>query len=257
MSMSSFKPVLVMGAFLAAVLASATFGSAVGERSKQDTDGHENPVKVPTTAGTVVRCQDAPRIPEDNPQVWVRRTKTTVTVGWAGRGWPEFTVRLDDPTCRDRPDLGQWLRPVGPFPRFDDARIVKRPGEDRAYVGYTLFGDGEGLIARLEDITAVRPDGRSIDWKHQTATGGSAEIGNMDGRQVVRAVDGECTDGVCGDADYFDARDVQVGETVRVTFRFLDIPDDWDGESPLEAKQVVEVPFKVVSESRTGSAEPR
>ncbi|HKY57840.1 MAG TPA: hypothetical protein VJL80_07365 [Aeromicrobium sp.] len=198
-------------------------------------------------SATVIRCADAPRIPEDNPQVSVSRNSKTVTVSWVGRGWPEFTVRLDDPTCRDRPDLGQWLRPVGPFPRFENARIVVRPGMDCAYVGYTLFGNGEGLIARLEDITAVRPDGRSIDWKHQTATGGPSEIGDMSGRQVVTPDGAECGVPGGGDADYFDARDVQVGETVQVTFRFVEIPGDWDGESPIETKRVVEVPFKVVS----------
>jgi hypothetical protein len=79
----------------------------------------------------------------------------------------------------------------------------------------------------------------------------------MSGRQVVTPDGAECGVPGGGDADYFDARDVEVGETVRVTFRFLDIPGDWDGESPLEARRVVEVPFKVVSGSRIGSAEPR
>lgn len=199
---------------------------------------------------TVIRCVDAPHVPEDNPHVEVRRTNTKVTIGWVARhGWPGFTVHLDDPTCKDRPDLRQWLRPVGPFPRFEDARIVVRPGVDCAYVGYTLFGGVEGLIANLGDITAVREDGRSIDWKHQTATGGPAQIGAFDGREIVTPDGAECGVAGGGDADYFDARDVQVGETVRVTFRFLAVSDidNWDGESPLEAKKVVEAPFKVVS----------
>lgn len=206
---------------------------------------------------TVIRCADAPRIPEDT---WVNlnRTKRTVTVAWgARRGFPKFTVRPDDPTCEDRTDLRQWLRPVGPFPRFEDARIVVRPDNDCAYVGYTILSDQQ-LMANLEDITATRPSGQPIDWKHQTATGGPAAILARDGREVVTPDDpGGCGVGGTGDADYFDARDVQVGETVRVTFRFLDIPDDWDGEAPLGPKRVVEVPFKVVSGSRGGNAVPR
>ena len=241
---------VALGGFALAVASSAALGVASeGGRYEPGSDPRTVP---PATTSTdqqesLIRCADAPRIPEDNPQVTVRRTNKTITVSWVSRGWPEFTVHVDDPTCDARPDLRQLLRPVGPFPRFEDARIVVRPGQDRADVGYTLFGDGGGPIARLEDVTAVRSDGRSINWKHQTATGGSSEIGALDGRQIVRADDGMCTDGVCGDADYFDASDVKVGETVRVTFRFLDIPGDWDGESPIETRRVVEVPFKVVS----------
>lgn len=243
---------VALGGFAVAVACSAALGIASeGERYEPSP---ERRTVAPTTTstdqrGTVIRCAAAPRIPEDT-WVEVRRTDTTVTVAWGARhGWPEFTVRLDDPTCRDRPDLGQWLvRPVGTFPRFEDARIVVRPGIECAYVGYTLFGDGEPFRATLEDITAVGPDGRPIDWKHQTATGGPAEITNSSGRQVVTPDGAECGVPGGGDADYFDARDVEVGETILVTFRFFDDDDTDDGDdgSALEPTRTVEVPFKVV-----------
>lgn len=115
-------------------------------------------------------------------------------------------------------------------PRFQDARIVVRPGADRAFVGYTIIGTGDNQYASLSDIRAVGPDGRQIEWKHQTATGGPSEIVATAGR-IVRSP----PTGPGGDEDYFDASEVVVGQTVMVTFTFP------SGE--------VEVPFKVIQVS--------
>lgn len=126
-------------------------------------------------------------------------------------------------------------------PRFEDARIYVWDGQPRAYVGFTIIGRGDHQYASPETIRAVGEDDRAVDWKHQTATGGPADVVAMDGSQVVAP---GSPDG--GDADYFDASDVHVGETVTVTFRFVLLPNPWDGSAPPRAVHVVKVPFRVV-----------
>jgi hypothetical protein len=131
-------------------------------------------------------------------------------------------------------------RPVPP--RFDNARIILRPGEDRAYVGFTIIGSGDNQYATPTRISAVAPDGRAIDWKHQTATGGPADIVAMEGKRVY-----EPATGVGGDADYFDAAGLKIGDTIRVTFSFITMPDPSEGPMPAPRSTNVDVPFRVVA----------
>lgn len=126
-------------------------------------------------------------------------------------------------------------------PQFKNARVHVRSGQDRAYVGYTIIGHGDNQYASPETIRAVGEDGRAIDWKHQTATGGPADVFAMDGSRVEAPGSPES-----GDADYFDASDVRVGETITVTFRFVLPPNPDDGSTPPRAVHLVKVPFKVV-----------
>ena len=100
-------------------------------------------------------------------------------------------------------------------PRFEDARIVVRPGEKRAYVGYTILADGEGQYASYADVRAVGSDGRKLKWKHERALSGTDDV--IAGTRPI-VVEPRSDPG--GDAAYFDASDVRVGETLRVTIPF-------------------------------------
>lgn len=116
----------------------------------------------------------------------------------------------------------------GPPPTITDGRIVVRPGRKRAYVGYTIDGNGQVQHGRIEDVIVTGPNGGSIDWKHQTATGGPADIVALDGpRTEVPATE----EGA--DADYVDAAAVKAGQTVQVSFEF--------------PTGIVQVPFRVVA----------
>lgn len=184
---------------------------------------------------TITRCEDVPPPPKDPADIGVSRSAPdeaikTVYLAWVDRSdaLVEYTVRVDDPTCGNRPDIRAWFTIRAGRPRFEDARIVVRPGEDRAYVGYTVVGSGENQYASLSDIRAVGPSGQVLDWKHQTATGGPADIIAM-----AEPMTHTPATGVGGDAFYFDASTVKVGEIVRVTFKFPTGP--------------VRVPFRVVA----------
>lgn len=142
----------------------------------------------------------------------------------------EYIVRTDDPTCDRRPDINRWFEFRGAPPRFENARIVVTPGRDRAYVGYTIIGSGEPHYANPTDVRVVGPDEHTFTWKHQTSTGGPADISAGDGRHEVVPASGP----EAGDADYVDASDVVVGQTVTATFSF-----SGTGE--------VKVPFEVVA----------
>src|SRR4051794_10370268 len=158
-----------------------------------------DPSATPTTEATasdgspITRCADVPRLPNDPSDFWVNRSPVadpvqTVEFVWAELGPaaenPAFTVRVDDPSCAKRPDIQPWLKARGEPPRFEDARIVLRPGQDRAYVGYTIISKGEHQYASPGDVRVVGPDGRAIRWKQQTATGGPGDIVAMEGRQI-------------------------------------------------------------------------
>lgn len=192
----------------------------------------------------ITPCADVPLLPKDPADISVSRSTDdgvgkvlNVTLFWneeTRRKSPElpelseYVVRIDDPTCAKRPDIRAWFKIRADPPRFENARIVVRPGQKRAYVGYTVVGGGENQYASPSDIRAVGSDGRRLDWKHQTATGGPADVVAMDEPMTI-----EPATEVGGDADYFDASTVKAGETVRVTFKFETGP--------------VEVPFRVVA----------
>jgi hypothetical protein len=199
------------------------------------------------------RCEDVPPVPSDVAPGWGGDASSGAVLGlfWAeGSGaeekFFEYLVRVDDPSCKERPDIWKYIEVDTTAPRFEDARVVVRPGEDRAYVGYTLIDNVGQLFAPLDKITATRADGRSIEWKHQTATGGPAEI-KANGTEVVEPAtdEGPYTD--VGDADYFNADALKFGETITVTFRFFHTQDFAGGSATPPPRAVVKVPFHVVT----------
>lgn len=218
--------------------------AAVGcGRYQPPSDPSDAPTAEATAASTgwpITRCADVPPLPHDPDGFYVNRSPVrdpvqTVQFVWSvGELGPQgetrgYAVRVDDPSCAKRPDIRPWLKVHAEPPRFENARIVLRPGQDRAYVGYTIIGKGEAQFGSLADIRVVGPDGNAIKWKHQTATGGSAEIVAVDGRQEFPPATGPDS----GDADYVDASEVEVGQTITVTFRFHTGP--------------IAVPFRVVA----------
>ena len=103
------------------------------------------------------------------------------------------------------------LRP----PRIEAAAILVLSGVDRAYVRYTVIGHGANQYASQDQITAVRDDGKTIKWRHQTATGGPSDIVASEGR--IQIGPGSRWG---GDGDYFNVSDLGSTRTVTVTFYF-------------------------------------
>jgi copper(I)-binding protein len=123
-----------------------------------------------------------------------------------------------------------------PLPSITNGRFVVVSGQKCAYVGYTISGNGAQQSAPLDAVTVTGPDGRKIPWRHQTATGGSAEIGAPAGSADFEPqTDDAGCDGKSqgGDADYVSAADVKVGETVDVAIEF--------------PAGIVHTPFKIVA----------
>lgn len=98
-----------------------------------------------------------------------------------------------------------------------DGVIVVVPGQEKAYVG----GSFESTITDMTEIraTGASPTGADVEILHQTATGGPSgyfvEAGSTPlGRPPY--VDSA----IPGDREYVRARDVEIGQTITMTFRF-------------------------------------
>ncbi len=236
--------------FISVVIAAASLGVASSssrpEAEPSSWDGMGPP--------PITRCADMPPVPSRaGPPGWGGDEFGVVaSFLWTeGSGsdeqWFDYHVRLDDPTCKKRPDIQKYFDIDATPPKFENTRIVLRPGEDRAYVGYSLIDPVGQLFTRPQWITATRADGRSIEWSHQTSTGGDSSIGVKGRRDVEPANDLRPYTDV-GDADFFDAKDLTLGETITVTFRFRATQDVMAWEEPLPApRAVVRVPFLVVA----------
>ena len=114
--------------------------------------------------------------------------------------------------------------------KVEHARITVLPGQRKAYVDGTVvatISDGA-----LELPTAVDADGKPVRYRHQTATGGPYGIEAVKGERTEIGSGPPYQEGE-GDADYFNAKDVTVGETITVTI-------------PFQSGDVI-VPFKVVA----------
>ncbi len=114
--------------------------------------------------------------------------------------------------------------------KVENARIVIVPGQKKAYVNGTVVSTIDDNA--YEHPTAKDADGIPVAYLHQTATGGPYAFG------AVKAYKREIGAGppykeTGGDADYFNAKDLTVGETITVTISFS------SGD--------VIVPFKVVA----------
>lgn len=100
--------------------------------------------------------------------------------------------------------------------RVQGGKIVVIPGQKKAYV------DGN-VISTVDDVayelpTAVDSRGITVKYRHQTATGGPYGL-VADKNRVVPIGSPPYTTSL-GDADYFDAKDVRIGEKITVTIPF-------------------------------------
>jgi hypothetical protein len=113
------------------------------------------------------------------------------------------------------------------------AKIVVVHGQKKAYVGGATTGSITDTAWELP--TATDAKGNPVQYRHQTATGGPYEWLVEAGKTIPFGgppwVVSE--DEPQGDADYFNAKDVKVGETITVTI-------------PFQSGDVV-APFKVVA----------
>jgi hypothetical protein len=101
-----------------------------------------------------------------------------------------------------------------------DAKIVVVPGQAKAYVGGSTTGTVSDVAYEMP--TAVDATGKPVKYRHQTATGGPYGLAVLAGKRTFfggppyRTQEGDFE----GDADYFDAKDVKVGEKITVTVPF-------------------------------------
>ncbi|WP_159539733.1 hypothetical protein [Aeromicrobium sp. 9AM] len=114
--------------------------------------------------------------------------------------------------------------------KVENARITVVPGQRKAYVDGTVVGTIDDSAWDLP--TAVDADGDPVAYRHQTATGGPYGMAARKGKRIEIGSGAPYKDGE-GDADYFDAKDVTVGETIMVTI-------------PFQSGDAI-VPFKVVA----------
>lgn len=100
----------------------------------------------------------------------------------------------------------------------EDAMIVVVPGQEKAYVAGRLRSTIDDVAYDLP--TAVGARGETVEYRHQTATGGPYGIMAAPGNDVDLGSPPYLDTEPHGDADYFRARDVTVGEKITVTMRF-------------------------------------
>ena len=103
-----------------------------------------------------------------------------------------------------------------PYIHVEGGKIVVIPGQQKAYI------DGN-VISFVTDAsytlpTAVDPEGNPVRYRHQTATGGP--YGLFADRKKVVTIGYPPYTTTKGDADYFDAKDVRIGEKITVTIPF-------------------------------------
>jgi hypothetical protein len=126
-------------------------------------------------------------------------------------------VRMTIPVVARTPSDDSVVGKDGnPYIHVEDGKIVVIPGQRKAYV------DGE-VISTVTDIaytvpTAVDSDGNPVKYRHQTATGGPYGL-FADQKKPFRIGGAPYIEGP-GDADYFDAKDVRIGEKITVTIPF-------------------------------------
>jgi hypothetical protein len=99
-----------------------------------------------------------------------------------------------------------------------DGIIVKVPGQDKAYI------DG-WFDSSIDDATDIRPTGDmgrygELQILHQTASGGPSGVFARAKEPVRLGSEPYVDDGEPGDLDYVRSSEVEVGRTVRITFRY-------------------------------------
>lgn len=178
--------------------------------------GEEDPAKV--------RIANAPTV----------GTKVAFTLGLGSADEPGMatqTLEIDAPVVER---TSAYAAVTGMKPNtaitVDDARITVLPGQRKAYVDGTVISTIDDGAWELP--TAVDADGNPVRYRHQTATGGPYGIAAVKGKKIEIGSGPPYKEGE-GDADYFNAKDLTVGETITVTI-------------PFQSGDVI-VPFKVVA----------
>lgn len=131
----------------------------------------------------------------------------------------ELTVSLDVPVV---PRSETYADVVGEKPNtaitIENARIVVVPGQKKAYVNGTLVST---IDDQAYDVpTAKNSAGKSVAYLHQSATGGPYGIFATKSEASEIGMGPPYTDHGVGDADYLNADDLTIGETITVTIRF-------------------------------------
>lgn len=108
----------------------------------------------------------------------------------------------------------------GPNPAIQvhEPKIVVIPGQERAYVAGWITSTLEDYAYDIP--TAIDSSGGRIAYRHQTATGGPYGVAAVPGKKSFLGYPPYLQQDQQGDADYFLAKDVTVGETIMVTMRF-------------------------------------
>lgn len=114
--------------------------------------------------------------------------------------------------------------------KVENARIVVLTGQKKAYVNGTVVSTIDDAAYELP--TAKDAAGKGVPYRHQTATGGPYALVAEKGKKndIGSGPPYRLTE---GDADYFNAKDLTLGETITVTI-------------PFESGDVI-VPFKIVA----------
>lgn len=131
---------------------------------------------------------------------------------------PLLTARLVERTSEHADVAGE-----GPNTdiQVNGGKIVKVPGQARAYVTGSITGSIDDVAYKIP--TATYADGRPIEWRFQTATGGPYGIFVDKSKPTTLGSTAPFlqpeTD-IGGDADYFRAADLTLGEVVTVKIAF-------------------------------------
>ncbi|MET0931360.1 MAG: hypothetical protein ABWX74_17700 [Aeromicrobium sp.] len=124
-------------------------------------------------------------------------------------GAPPLTIEA---SVVDRTSKYDGIADNGPNPDItvSDGVVVVVPGQAKAYIGGSIENPTNDGVRNPPLSTDSL--GRSVAWYHQTATGGGFNVTLTDPPYLEGSLMGE--------ADYFLAKDVTVGETITVTFQY-------------------------------------
>jgi hypothetical protein len=92
------------------------------------------------------------------------------------------------------------------------------PGQKKAYVNGTVVSTIQDVAYELPSARDAK--GQRVAYRHQTATGGPYGFVAQKGENVTFGVGPPYKEFSDGDADYFNAKDVRIGEKLTVTIPF-------------------------------------
>ncbi|GAA3516465.1 hypothetical protein GCM10022234_09590 [Aeromicrobium panaciterrae] len=130
----------------------------------------------------------------------------------------ELNVTVDVPVVTRTPTFDSVLgAQANTAITIEDGKIFVIPGQRKAYLDGKVISDIHDCAYEIP-TKAVADDGRRVDYQHQTATGGPYGICTEPGKVATIGYP-PYTEGE-GDADYFDAKDLTIGEKITVTIPF-------------------------------------